>query len=288
MGDKTSIEWCDATFNPWWGCQLVSPGCANCYAADIATRFTPEIKGYSKKCPIVDKPNAYDLIRRLHGKTGVGRARVFLSSMTDLFWEKAGAKRLDKVLQLIKECNRLDFLILTKRVERMRDVMESRGWRNARNIWLGVSVEDQERADERIPILAGTECEAPVRFLSVEPMLGRIDIGGLREHFVRERVALGRGKKNGINWVIMGGESGRKARECDANWFRDLIGDLRGLRNPPAIFVKQLGTRAVNVGVVALKSSKGGDIKEFPSDLAIREFPFLDWRHLLTGVLRVL
>ena len=261
----TKIQWTDHTANFWIGCERVSPGCRECYAEKIAARFTPGIKHYAPGCPVVDKPNAFETMRRLNRRAAKGkfRSRVFASSMTDIFWEKAGESRLAAVRDIIAECDNLDFQILTKRVERAVAVMARPVWRDLENVWLGVSVEDQPRAVERIPILRAAECNAPVLFLSVEPLIGEVDLGAL--------LAGDGGRK--IDWVIIGGESGPRARPMSLSWAASAI--TAATAAGAAVFVKQLGARPMssNGEPLNFRDRKGGDIDEWPPQLQIRDFP---------------
>lgn len=216
MADKTGIEWTDHTFNPWWGCQKVSPGCSNCYAETLSKRFGKNIWG---------PPHATD--RRLFGdkhwhepvkwnaraKREGRRARVFCASMADVFEDhpQVGAARR-RLFDLIEQTQALDWQLLTKRPENVRamvpELWNLTGW--PRNVWLGTSVEDQQRADERIPALLDTP--AAVRFLSCEPLLGPVDLVNMdAEPF-----------HYGLDWVIVGGESGPGARPMHPDWARSL------------------------------------------------------------------
>lgn len=195
---KTTIPWTDETWNPVTGCSIVSPGCENCYAAAIALRF--------KRTPFPWTGNhAADNVR-LHGERleeplhWQTPRRVFVNSMSDLFHELVPDDFLDRVFTIMALTPHLTYQILTKRPERMLAYMTERSaqqmndaidaaslwlkWGSSLrltttwplpNVWLGTSVEDQRRADERIPLLLLTP--AAVRFLSVEPMLDAVDIG---------------------------------------------------------------------------------------------------------------
>ena len=261
----TKIQWTDETVNFWHGCERVSPGCTNCYAEKIAVRFSRGIKHYTKGCPIEDKPSAFEAMRRLNRRAEKSkrRFRVFASSMTDVFWAAAGESRLDAVRDIIGECQWLDFQTLTKRIERAKEVMERPIWRDLTNIWLGVSVEDEQRAVERIPILRAVECAAPVIFLSVEPLIGNIPLFGLLS---------GRNERC-VDWVIVGGESGPRARPMKLVWADDIVkkAEARGA----AVFVKQLGSNPIGFDGVPLRlnDKKGGDPDEWPEEFRVRDFP---------------
>ena len=260
----TKIQWTDAAANFWHGCERVSPGCTNCYAEGIAVRFAPGIKKYTAGCPVVDKPTAFEAMRKLNRRAEKSKRRflVFASSMTDVFWAAAGENRLAAVRDIVAECDRLDFQILTKRIDRARAVMARPIWRDLRNIWLGVSVEDQRRAVERIPILRAIECAAAVLFLSIEPLIANVDLGAL---------LAGGGRK--IDWAIVGGESGPRARPMSLTWADNAITAARD--SGAKVFVKQLGKRPIdsNGERVKLDDRKGGEMSEWPLRFQIREFP---------------
>ena len=196
MSAGTRIEWADHTFNPWWGCTKVSPGCDNCYAETLSQRFGDDVWGHGKQRKIASEttwkqPYSWD---RQASKAGT-RARVFCASMSDVL---EGGDALDaarrRLWALIEDTPNLDWMLLTKRPHRIkRDIPWTTNWPD--NVWMGVSVEDQEWADKRIPHLA--DCGAQVKFLSAEPLLEELDIGNYSFD---------------IHWVIAGGESGPMAR----------------------------------------------------------------------------
>lgn len=202
MGDKSSIEWTDATWNPITGCAKISPGCDNCYAARFAERWRG-IKGhpYEQGFDLKVHDNRFSQPERWRKPR-----RIFVNSMSDLF--HAGVVELDvmHLLTLMKEVDRHTYQILTKRPSRMRKMVGM--WANnygevPNHMWMGVSVENQKTVEARIPDLLQTP--AKLRFLSVEPLLENI---GLSKY-------LGTGQ---IHWVIVGGESGPKARRMNPDW----------------------------------------------------------------------
>lgn len=295
MGAETKIEWCHRTFNPWWGCTKVSPGCAKCYAETFAKRVGQSVWGENAPRRFFGEkhwrePEAWD---RAAAKAGE-RHRVFCASMADVFEDR---RDLDdhrvRLFDLIRRTPHLDWLLLTKRPEDVVALLEramacmgvdvdtrnmlSLWWQDGEpptNVWLGTTVEDQRAADERIPLLL--ETPAAVRFLSVEPLLGPVDLDlAERNHKAGET----------ISWVIVGGESGPGARPCDVSWIRSVVEQCRAAGTP--CFVKQLGAQpysaydVINGGVkrgeqrspFALRDRKGGDPSEWPEDLRVREFP---------------
>lgn len=206
MAENSRIEWTDHTFNPWWGCVRVSPACKNCYAEAFAKRIGQDVWG--PKAPrrfLSDQqwsqPLRWDANAR---KEGV-RARVFCASMADVFEDRSELDpHRQRLWGLIEQTPNLDWLLLTKRPENISGMVPwSKGWPD--NVWLGVTVEDQKRADQRLPIL--TTFPAAVRFISAEPVFSELDLSRWRHD---------------IDWVIAGGESGVRARASDPAWFYSL------------------------------------------------------------------
>ena len=291
----TSIEWTDETWNPVTGCSHVSDGCRNCYAEDIAKRFSgtgsfPVFKPWTA-------PNAAHNVVLHPERLGAPLhwrkpRRVFVNSMSDLFHELVPEEFIDRVFAVMALSPQHTYQVLTKRPERMlayfawdreaavSDVLYASKWPMKPevfiaagrdrvqggwplpNVWLGVSAEDQRTADERIPVLLDTP--ATIRFVSAEPLLGPIDL---------ERYP-------SLDWVIAGGESGHGARPCNTAWIQSIIEQCRAAGT--AVFVKQLGSapaypREANGGrvghYVGLHDRKGGDPAEWPDDLRVREWP---------------
>ncbi|HEY3661452.1 MAG TPA: DUF5131 family protein [Candidatus Udaeobacter sp.] len=232
----------------------------------------------------------------------VRRIRLFGDSNSDWLDEKWPIETLADFLALIHECRNIDFLLLTKRPENWRKRLElcavilgpddidhnniATRWvhfaQAPDNVWFGVSVENQKFADERIPLLLKTP--ASVRFLSCEPLLGTVDIA---KWLVPDECGCGGydpAFKNCIDWVIVGGESGPKARPCSIGWIREIVSQCKSAGVP--VFVKQLGARPHENGAMIgspqkgdwsntarLRDRKGGDPNEWPAELRIREFP---------------
>lgn len=292
MAENTKIEWTDATWSPTVGCSVVSPGCTNCYAMKLAARLGR--MGVAKYAGLTEPSKAgpvWNGVVRLDDKAlslplrWRKPRRIFVNSMSDLFHEALPDEVIDKVFAVMALAPQHTFQVLTKRAQRMRDYMlnasrELRVLLAAKldpathddiwplpNLWLGVSVERQQEADERIPALLDTP--AAVRFLSCEPLLGPIDLtsisygGNMRD------------TSDCLDWVIVGGESGPNARPFDLAWARSIVAQCRNAGT--ACFVKQLGSNPTLHGyresVMPLNDRKGGDISEFPEDLRVREFP---------------
>jgi protein gp37 len=219
--------------------------------------------------------------------------RVFVNSMSDLFHEGLASLEIERVFETMVEASQHTFQVLTKRPSRMLDWVrwwldrgsdESVGYtaRMPPNVWLGVSVEDQATADERIPLLLQTP--AAVRFVSYEPALGPVafDISRWGEcyhprHDGRDHEADHRDCSCHLDWVIVGGESGPGARPFDVAWARSTVEQCKAAG--VAVFVKQLGAKpwepveGVGPMPMHLASKKGGDPSEWPADLRVREFP---------------
>lgn len=223
MSDRTYIEWTDATWNPVSGCSKVSQGCKYCYAERMFHRpylgrdFT-DVRVHPDR---LDQP--------LHWKKP---RRIFVNSMSDLFHEKVSREFLKSVMGITVDCGQHTFQILTKRPKRMRDFCMSVGGFPP-NVWLGVSIENQQTADERIPILLQTP--AAIRFVSYEPALGPVDISRSLHVETIGGVEL----EPWINWVIAGGESGPRARPSHPDWFRSARDQCQEAGVP--FFFKQWG-----------------------------------------------
>jgi len=253
MSDKTGIEWADATWNPVTGCSKVSAGCKHCYAERdwarlSAPRPTPNLYTGREFTDVQCHPEKLDQPLRW-----TKPRRIFVNSMSDLFHPDVPSDFIQAVFSIMAKCPHHTFQVLTKRPDRMQALLTDWERRltfpsNPRtavlpNVWLGVSIEDQDTADKRIPMLLGTP--AAVRFLSVEPLLGPVDLtricienhatlgtfaNVLLGHQWDESAYDGGGQPlesdppntARIDWVIVGGESGPKARPMHPDWVRSL------------------------------------------------------------------
>ena len=248
MGKNSSIQWTDHTWNPWHGCIKVSDGCKFCYMYRNKERYgqDPTTVIRSSKSTF-EKPIHYS-----------EKALVFTCSWSDFFIESADQWR-QEAWDIIKATPHLTYQILTKRPERILECLPSDWGVGYDNVWLGVSVENQLRLDERAPILR--TIPASVRFLSAEPLLGPISMSAE--------------SLEGIHWAIIGGESGNengdyKYRPCELDWFLQIIKDCDAVEIP--IFVKQLGTYLAKEN--GMKDRHGGDPTEFLNTFLMRqEFP---------------
>lgn len=206
---KTAIEWTDKTWNPAVGCNKVSPGCKNCYAEALTKRF---YKQYPDGFEFTIHPQRLDEPRRWRKPS-----RVFVNSMSDLFHERMPLDFLQAIFRVMSECPKHVFQVLTKRHERLVELAPALPW--PENVWMGVSVENQDYA-HRVDFLR--QVPAAVRFLSCEPLIGPLKLD-LEE----------------IHWVIVGGESGHGHRPIQANWVRDVREQANAVG--VAFFFKQWG-----------------------------------------------
>jgi protein gp37 len=305
MGDKSKIEWTEATWNPTVGCSVISPGCTNCYAMKMAARleamatadrprWTPAHRNGQKLAHYADTTKRVNGNAVWTGKLALAPddillkplswkrpRRIFVNSMSDLFHESVPDEWIDRVFAVMALAPQHTFQVLTKRAERMRaylggpwigvDPVGARvadatwslvpfaalpegcnvsgehpigplingqpefGWRRylklyhphlLPNVWLGVSAEDQTRADERIPHLL--ETPAAVRFVSAEPLLGAIELTHMRDD-----------RGHPVDWIIVGGESGPNARPMHPDWARSIRDQCQAAGVP--FFFKQWG-----------------------------------------------
>ena len=242
MGTATAIEWTDHTFNPWAGCAKVSPACANCYAEKSPGSVFRGVKWGPKAERVVSadstwrQPLAWNRKAEREGT----RPRVFCGSLCDVFEARDDLdKHRARLWRLIEATPNLTWLLLSKRPENVIDMVPrwwmpdvpaevGGGWPS--NVWIGATVEDQQRADERIPHLL--RIPAPVRFLSMEPLLSAVDLA-----YTCFNGADSFGSMPGISWVISGGESGPRARPSNPDWFRSLRDQCRDAGVP--YFLKQ-------------------------------------------------
>lgn len=289
MGDNTGIAWTDATWNPVTGCSKVSAGCKHCYAERVFPRaYHGQTVDVCRACrgrgcdacygngTIVPEPRRFTDVRchpeRLDQPLRWKRPRrVFVNSMSDLFHPDVPDEFIADVWARMVLSPQHTFQILTKRPERMQALLSGAEVYRVfecplPNVWLGVSAEDQATWDERVPVLMATP--AAVRFVSAEPLLGPIDL----------MLGDGRDPWRIPDWVIVGGESGPKARPMDLAWARSIAGHCSEAGVP--VFVKQLGASAYEgtpvPGVMAqwhTRHRAGATMDEWPADLQVQEWP---------------
>ena len=306
LADHSKIQWTDATWNPTTGCTKVSPGCAKCYIVRTPAfripgrRFVKGATGVRLHADRLDTP--------LHWRKP---RRVFVNSLSDLFHEDVPDAFIDRVFAVMALAGQHTFQVLTKRPVRMRDYVTRLG-RSVKpleaiaremgftfafenlsllpwpipNVWLGVSVENQHFADERIPLLLQTP--AAVRFISAEPLLEGVDLHRIQNPADKFHAsALQRQHDDNfyefdasLDWVIVGGESGPGARPFDLAWARSILSQCRAAGVP--VFVKQLGAKpfglctptcSIGPHEMLFDDRKGADPNEWPDDVRVRDFP---------------
>ncbi len=264
MAETSKIEWTHATFNPWRGCSKVSPGCAKCYAETMSLRNPAVLGKWGDNGTRIIASESYwrqPLKWDREAAAAGERRRVFCASLADVFEERRELiEPRQRLFELIGQTPNLDWLLLTKRPQvavdhwplwagfalggAIRKHLPIDGLlRNnlvIPNVWLGVSVEDQQRADERIPLLLQTP--AAVRFLSVEPLLGPIEFSDV----------------NGIHWIIVGGESGAGARPMHPWWAQSIRDQCQAAGI--AFFFKQWGEYAPLGKASGLVSASGARV----------------------------
>lgn len=304
--ENSKISWCDHTFNPWIGCTKVSPGCLHCYAESLNQRWrkgenwgkgAPRSRTSEKywKEPLNWNRNRgiYEALCLANVTSPGPRPRVFCASLADWLDDEVQIEWLADLLRLITNTPNLDWLLLSKRPEnfsqRLKDAQDwhfdygdrdvagriQDWWKHNLawpNVWVGTSVEDQTRAELRVPLLM--KIPAKVRFLSCEPLLGPVNlIGGSygpnwlegwdveARQISEDEVEPVQVETPKINWVIVGGESGAGAREMNTAWADNLRIDC--LTTGCAFFMKQMGG----------ERDKRHELDDLPESLRIRHFP---------------
>lgn len=211
---KTKIEWTETTWNPLTGCTKISPGCANCYAEIMAKRLQHmKSPNYRNGFKLTLHPHALSI-----PTTWKSPKRVFVNSMSDLFHEDVPLSFINQVFYVIRSTPQHTYQVLTKRSTRLREIAPQLNWPD--NLWIGVSIENNDycyRAENL------SHVPATVRFLSLEPLLGPLPSLDLHK----------------INWVIVGGESGPKARAMHKDWVIDIRNKCQAQDVP--FFFKQWG-----------------------------------------------
>lgn len=235
MAEQTGISWTDHTFNIAWGCTKISPGCKHCYAETLSARWGNDVFGTRERRTFGEKHWAEPLRWNARAEREGVRRRVFCSSMCDVFEDHPIIdQERAKLWPLTQETPWLDWQLLTKRADRIEQGLPSDWGEGYRNVWLGVSAENQEWADRRIPWLM--DVPASLRFISYEPALGPLDIRKMTgcDHPVSNGCLCW---PKGIDWVIAGGESGPGFRPADVGWFRSMRDQCRAAGVP--FFFKQ-------------------------------------------------
>mgnify|MGYP000629649282 FL=1 len=297
---SSQIQWTDHTFNPWWGCEKVSPGCKHCYAEKFADkRLHLKVWGAQAERRIASEKTWADPLKWNAEAAKEGkRARVFCASMADVFesYEGPSAERVkearERLWALIEVTPWLDWLLLTKRPQNIHGMLSHR-WGIAsfpKNLWLGCTVENQEEANRRLPLLLDINCA--VRFVSYEPALEPIDFTKIKldewcahceSHVTLNALTHGSvscecGSEattlTQLSWVIVGGESGNGARPFNPAWALSTVEQCQGQGVP--VFVKQMGSNPTlrsGSGWGPVRATKGDNQDEWPKQLRVREFP---------------
>ncbi|WP_354678553.1 phage Gp37/Gp68 family protein [Cupriavidus plantarum] len=243
MSENSKIEWTDHTFNPWIGCTKVSPGCDNCYAEQMMDKRMHKVEWGPRGVRVrTSAANWREPIKwnarhasffAEHGR----RQRVFCASLADVFDNAVSPVWRGDLFNLIEQTPNLDWLLLTKRIGNVKAMLEQLGLSEMpENVWLGATIINQEEADRDIPKLLATP--ARVRFLSMEPLLGPVDLSRHLWKCCGNRVpghpgdgwmqppdppeCCGDVEPAGLHWVIAGGESGQNARPIHPDWARSL------------------------------------------------------------------
>ena len=247
---NSKIEWTDRVWNPVTGCTKISEGCQNCYAERMSKRFA-ETWGLPADNPFGVRLHPERLEEPLRWSKP---SRIFVCSMGDLFHEEVPFQFIHQIWGVMKKCPKHTFIVLTKRPERMKQVvnriysLERLGWAKGfwEHVWLGLTAENQKRAEERIPILL--QIPAAVRFVSLEPMLGPVSfrwfpawpenaptvaMNPYNKGITNEYDGLRR-----LDWIICGGESGPGARPMHPDWVRSLRDQCKASNVP--FFFKQM------------------------------------------------
>lgn len=241
MAENTSIEWADHTFNPWTGCTKVSPGCDHCYAEGWAKRSGAVRWGAGEpRRRTTDANWRLPLKWNRQAEAEDRRYRVFCASLADVFDNEVPPEWRGELWALVKATPHLDWLLLTKRIGNVQGMAPADGL--PPNVWLGATMVNQAEYDRDVRKLLAVE--ASVRFLSVEPMLGPIR-GGLDLH--------------GLDWVIVGGESGHHARPIQREWIDSLRAECAAAG--VAFFFKQWGGASATAGGCSLD---GAEAKQWP------------------------
>jgi protein gp37 len=265
MGKNSSIEWTHHTFNPWWGCSKVSEACRNCYAEAWSKRTGSNLWGQSAERRFFSDRHWNEPMQwHQEAERLRMRKRVFCASMADILEDREDLiPWRNRLWELIHDTPWLDWLLLTKRPQNLGKMNP---WGSAwpRNLWLGTTVENQRIAEERIPILL--RYPVTVRFVSCEPLLASINlIQWLKNCKDKDLHVSSEDKNNRIDWVIVGGESGHKARPIDPYWVRNIRDQCLATSIP--FHFKQWGTwcpvdnsSSIHIRTMVLERTHGSSI----------------------------
>lgn len=249
MAENSPIEWTDHTFNPWWGCSKISPACDHCYAEAFADRLFPDGNLWKGSFRYFGPKHwAEPLKWQRKAELSGTNPRVFCASMADVFDKNASAAERVRLWDLIGATPHLRWLLLTKRIGNARAMLPESWGYGWPNVWLGITVVNQEEANRDVPKLLSVP--AFCRFLSCEPLLEKIDLRHLEmtvegygsypitfdaltgRHRAPALAATSPLEEKSIDWVIAGGESGPQARPAHPDWFRSLRDQCAAARVP--------------------------------------------------------
>ena len=242
MGAETAISWTDSTFNPWWGCMKVSPACDFCYAEAFDKRTGGSHWGSDAEYRVFgdkhwNEPVKWEAKAAASGK----RHLVFCASMADVFDNRAPSGQRERLWTLIRATPHLTWQLVTKRIGNAPDMFPEDWDEGYPNVWLLITVANQKEADRDIPKLR--RVPAKVRGLSAEPLLGPINLTAYPD----------------LDWVIVGGESGPRARPLDMAWVQQIRAHCAS--TDTAFFFKQRGSRTPDKGGCLIG---GAEVKEWP------------------------
>lgn len=262
MASTTSIGWCDATVNFWHGCQKVSEGCKYCYMYRDKEKFGQDGNNVVQTASRTIAATLNNLMNRRESRLERGvqePLKIFTCSWSDFFIDKADNWR-EQAWNVIRANPQFIWIILTKRPERIEQCLPEDWGAGWDHVWLLVSAENQERFDERVPILA--DIPAKVRGVSIEPMIGPVNIYSQVNNLPS------------LHWIIVGGESGNNTgkwlfRPAEINWFMSIVNDCK--EEGIAVFMKQLGTHLAKTWTA--NSRHGDNVEQFPPSLQIQDFP---------------
>ena len=248
----TGIQWTDETWNPIVGCSKISAGCLNCYAADAAK--SARLQQFDRYQKVKKWDGTIEFVEPQLSKLSKWKQpkKIFVCSMSDLFHDNISDEWRDKVFEAIALSPQHTFQILTKRPDNMQRYLSQR--KVLENVWVGTTVENQV-VTSRIDTLIKTP--AFIRWISVEPILSNLTLN-----------------LDDIDWVVVGGESGKNARDCELNWIQNVVDQCVAAKVP--VFVKQLGQQAyLEAKRYKTSSLKNGNENEFPPSLQLRQFPIM-------------
>jgi protein gp37 len=263
MAESSNIVWTHSSWNPWWGCTKVSPLCDFCYAERDSKRYGFDVWGQGKERRYFgDKHWNEPLKWNAKAAKTSEPWRVFCASMADIFDNEVEQEHRERLWVLIKQTPALTWLVLTKRIGNAKRMLPKDWGAGYSNVWLGISVGNQEEADRDIPKLLQTR--ARIRWLSVEPMLGPVNLRQ-SDWLTATCCRYGKGQCDvgvKISWVVCGGESGPRARPMEVEWARAMREQCKDTGVP--FFFKQ-GSQS--------NWPRFRDFESFPKDLRVREYP---------------